>query len=141
VTSPTTTPRRGGPVVGALVLLWLLGLLALLWWLFRIGMEQWANSYSDPVPGAADLDRQASRALLATAVLAVAGAAAITLVAYRLGLVRTAVVFLVLTLVLAVPGLAVAASAYRDLTPAPPPPGPPGHCQEHSGGDTRCPGG
>ncbi|MGW3894099.1 hypothetical protein ACWD6L_02785 [Micromonospora profundi] len=48
-----------------------------------------------------------------------------------------------LTVVIAVPAAPIAVLTVRDLDPAPAPttPGPPGHCVEHSGGDTRCPGG
>lgn len=141
MTSSTVTGRRGGPVVGFLVLVWVLGLLAVAWWVFSLGMRQWADSYSGPGPGTAALNQQGAAAMLVLALLAVGGPAIIALVAYRLRLVRTAVVLLVLSLALAIPGLPVAAFAYRDLRPAPPPAAPPGHCQEHSGGDTRCPGG
>ncbi|MEU1605723.1 hypothetical protein [Micromonospora matsumotoense] len=75
--------------------------------------------------------------------MAAAGPAIITLVAYRLRLVRTAVVFLVLAVVIAVPALPFAVRVGEDLTPVPvaTTPGPPEHCVEYSGGDNRCPGG
>lgn len=143
MTSPTTTAtgRRGGPVIGFLVLLWVCALLAPAWWVFSVGMRQWAANYSDRPADLDGLQRQANLALLIAALVAAGGPAVIALVAYQLRLVRTAIVFLVLAVALAIPGLLVAAHAYRDLTPAPAPPGPPGHCVELSGGDTRCPGG
>lgn len=60
-----------------------------------------------------------------------------------LGDPRWTVAFLVLTLVIAVPAVPFAVLAGRDLDPglAVTTPGPPGHCVEHSGGDTRCLGG
>ncbi|MFC4146060.1 DUF6234 family protein [Micromonospora mangrovi] len=143
MTTPATTAsgRPGGPLVGCLVLLWVGGLLAVAWWVFGIGMHQWAANYSDEPTDVDGLRRQANHALLIGVLVAAGGPAVIAVVAYRLRLVRTAIVFLVLAVVLAIPGLVVAASAYRSLTPAPAPPGPPGHCVELSGGDTRCPGG
>ncbi|MBM7077092.1 hypothetical protein [Micromonospora humida] len=75
-------------------------------------------------------------------VLAVAGPAVIAPVAYRLRLVRTAVVFLVLAVVIAVPVLPFAVRVGHDLTPVPrTTPVAPEHCVEYSGGDNRCPGG
>ncbi|MCI4062599.1 DUF6234 family protein [Micromonospora sp. R77] len=145
MTTATTasTGRRGGPVVGILVLLWVCALLALAWWVFSIGMQQWAANYSD---GPADLDglkRQANLAMLIITVVAAGGPVMIAFVAYRLRLTRTAIVFAVLAALLAIPAMFLAASAYQSLNPAPAPaqPGPPGHCVELSGDDNRCPGG
>ncbi|ADU11401.1 hypothetical protein ML5_5949 [Micromonospora sp. L5] len=129
--------------MGFLVLVWVCGLIAAAMWWAGIGLEQWSVSYGDQPGEFADLRHRASRALMVAASVAMAGPAVIALVAYRLRLVRTAVVFLVLAVVTAVPGGPVAVLAGRDLAPAPAAttPGPPGHCVEHSGGDTRCPGG
>lgn len=137
------TGRRGGPIVGFLVLVWVCGLIAAAVWWAGIGLEQWSVSYGDQPGEFADLKRRASLALLVAALVAAVGPAVVALVAYRLRLVRTAVVFLVLAVVIAVPAGPVAVLASRDLAPAPAAttPGPPGHCVEHSGGDTRCPGG
>ncbi|MFE9688364.1 DUF6234 family protein [Micromonospora sp. NPDC005806] len=137
--SPTTTRWRS--VIGFLVLLWVLGLLALVWWGFTLGMEGWADQHSNGGARAADLRRQGDVLLLVLVAAGAGGPAVIGLVAYRMRLVRTGLVFLVLAVAIGIPGLWVAAHAYRDLTPPPPPPGPPGHCVEFSGGDTRCPGG
>jgi len=57
------------------------------------------------------------------------------------GRVRTSVVYLVLAMVLVVPSYRIAGPAYRTLNPPRPPPPAPTHCMEHSGGDTKCPGG
>ncbi|MFG3577890.1 hypothetical protein [Micromonospora chersina] len=137
------TGRRGGAIVGFLFLLWVCGLVATAVWWVGIGLEQWSASYGDQPGEFEDLRRRASLALLVAALVATVGPALLALVAYRLRLVRTAVVFLVLTVVIAVPAVPFAVLAGRDLDPAPAvtTPGPPGHCVEHSGGDTRCPGG
>ncbi|MFU8871920.1 hypothetical protein [Micromonospora sp. SL4-19] len=141
MTSPTTTARQGGPVVAFLVLLWVLGLLALAWWGFVIGMEGWADQYSNGGARTTETGQRMDRWLLVSIAVAAGGPAVIALTAYGLRLVRTAVVFLVLAVAIGIPGLAVAAAAYRDLNPSPPSPPAPGHCQELSGGDNRCPGG
>ncbi|WP_431878034.1 hypothetical protein [Micromonospora marina] len=135
--------RRGGPIVGFLVLVWVCGLIAVAVWWVGIGLEQWSISYGNQPGEFANLQRRASVALLVAALVATAGPAVIALVAYRLRLVRIAVVFLVLAVVIAVPAVPFAVLAGRDLdpTPAVTNPGPPGHCVERSGGDTRCPGG
>ncbi|WP_328348273.1 hypothetical protein [Micromonospora sp. NBC_00421] len=135
--------RRGGPIVGFLVLVWVCGLIAAAVWWVGIGLEQWSVSYGDRPGEFADLRHRASLALLVAALVATAGPAIIAFVAYRLRLVRTAVVFLVLAVVIAVPALPFAVLVGRNLAPATATttPGPPGHCVEHSGGDTRCPGG
>ncbi|MFG1677571.1 hypothetical protein [Micromonospora sp. NPDC049282] len=129
--------------MGFLVLVWVCGLIATAMWWAGIGLQQWSVSYGDQPGEFADLKRRASLALLVAASVATVGPALIALVAYRLRLVRTAVVFLVLAIVIAVPAVPFAVLAGRDLAPAPAAttPGPPGHCVEHSGGDTRCPGG
>ncbi|MGC3862221.1 hypothetical protein ACPSM1_18740 [Micromonospora chersina] len=129
--------------MGFLVLLWVCGLIATAVWWVGIGLEQWSVSYGDQPGEFESLRRRASVALLVAALAATAGPALIALVAFQLRLVRTAVVFLVLTVVIAVPAVPFAVLAGRDLDPAPAvtTPGAPGHCVEHSGGDTRCPGG
>ncbi|WP_406063412.1 hypothetical protein [Micromonospora sp. NBC_00860] len=138
-----STDRRGTPTVGLLVLVWICALIATAVWWVGIGLQQWSVSYGDQPGAFEDLKRWASVALMVAALVATAGPAIIALVAYQLRLVRTAVVFLVLTVVIGVPAVPIAALAGRDLDPAPAAttPGPPGHCVEHSGGDTRCPGG
>lgn len=129
--------------MGFLVLVWVCGLIAATVWWAGIGLEQWSVSYGDQPGEFADLKRRASLALLVAALVAAVGPAVIALVAHRLRLVRTAVVFLVLAVAIAAPAGPVAVLAGRDLAPAPAAttPGPPWHCVEHSGGDTRCPGG
>ncbi|WP_433125183.1 hypothetical protein ACQPWW_22040 [Micromonospora sp. CA-240977] len=129
--------------MGLLVLVWVCAMVAAAVWWMGIVLEQWSVSYDDQPGELADLKRRASLALLVAASVATAGPALIALVAYHLRLVRTAAVFLVLTVVIAVPAVPIAVGAGGDLDPAPAAttPGPPGHCMEHSGGDTRCPGG
>ncbi|WP_091608437.1 DUF6234 family protein [Micromonospora mirobrigensis] len=126
--------------MGLLVLLWVGGLLALGWWLFTIGMEQWAASYSPGDAGSADLGRRASDAAVFLGLLAAGGPLLIALVASEMRLRRTAIGFLVLAVAVGVPALALGAVAYRDPSPPPPATTVPG-CRELSGGDTRCPGG
>ncbi|MFF5182017.1 hypothetical protein ACFY2Q_28715 [Micromonospora sp. NPDC000316] len=129
--------------MGLLVLVWVCGLVTAAVRVVGIGLEQWSVSYGDQPDAFEDLRRRVSVALLVAAMVATAGPAVIALVAYRLRLVRTAVVFLVLTVVIAVPAVPFAVITGQDLDPGPTltTPGPPGHCVELSGGDTRCPGG
>ncbi|MDG4758588.1 hypothetical protein [Micromonospora sp. WMMD710] len=134
--------RRGGPLVGFLVLVWICGLIAAAVSVVGISLEQWSVSYDGQTGEVEDLQRRVRHALLVVGLVATAGPAVIALVAYRLRLKRTAVVFLVLTVVIAVPAVPIAVLSGWDLDSAPAPtPGPPGHCVEHSGGDNRCPGG
>ncbi|MEV4725688.1 hypothetical protein [Micromonospora humida] len=134
--------QQGGPIVGLLVLLWVGGLTAAAAWWVSIGLEQWNVSNGDQPGTLADLRYRASLALFVAMVLAVAGPAVIAPVAYRLRLVRTAAVFLVLAVVIAVPALPFAVRVGHDLTPVPrTTPVAPEHCVEYSGGDNRCPGG
>lgn len=134
--------RRGGPIVGLVVLLWVGGLIAAVAWWVSIGLEQWNVSNGDQPGTLADLRYRASLALFVAMVVAVAGPAIVALVAYRLRLVRTAVVFLVLAVVIAVPVLPFAVRVGHDLTPVPrTTPVAPEHCVEYSRGDNRCPGG
>ncbi|MEW2143232.1 hypothetical protein AB0869_10505 [Micromonospora vinacea] len=111
------TDRRGGPIVGLLVLVWVCGLIAAAVWWLGIGLEQWSVSYSDQPGEFEDLQRRASLALLVAALVATAGPAIIALVAYTLRRARAAVAFLVLTVVIAVPAVPVAVLAGRDLDP------------------------
>ena len=72
----------------------------------------------------------------------VAGPALIAAVALAGRLVGTGIVYLVLAVLLTLPAGFFAEDAYRRLFPPdPPPPAGPVGCQEHSGGDTTCPGG
>ncbi|MEV4812987.1 DUF6234 family protein [Micromonospora avicenniae] len=137
--------RPGAPwapgAVALLTVAWLVGAVVLLGWIFTIGIEGWADHYSDQGAGADALARKANLALLLLAAEVVAGPAVIAVVARGGLLRRTAAVYLVIALGLGLVAVPVAVGAYRELTPAPPPPPPPTICQEHSGGDTRCPGG
>ncbi|MFG1840323.1 hypothetical protein ACGFH8_18125 [Micromonospora sp. NPDC049175] len=129
--------------MGFLTLVWVCGLIAVALWWMGIALEQWSATYDDQPGEFEDIQRRASQALLVAAMAATAGPALIALVAYHLRLVRTTVVFLVLTVVIAIPAmpLAVAVGGSLDPAPAATTPGPPGHCVVHSGGDNRCPGG
>ncbi|HEX5541576.1 MAG TPA: DUF6234 family protein [Micromonospora sp.] len=140
MTSTAARPWAPAAVV-LLTMVWVAGLLALLWWLFGIGMEGWANSYDSDGARAAELARQSSQALLILAAVAVGGPILIAIVARAGELARTGVVYIVLAILLSLLALPVAAQAYRTVTPPPPPPAVPDGCQEHSGDDTRCPGG
>ena len=141
MTVPTPVRRRFPNTVVVLTVLWVLGICALVLWLFGLGMQGWAEQYSADDAGSAALDRRATTVLLVLAAVVAGGPLVIAGAAFTGKSARTGVVFLVLAAVLAVPALAVAAGAYRSWNPpAPPLPGP-AVCQEHSGGDTRCPGG
>jgi hypothetical protein len=138
MTVPATVRRRYPATVALLTVMWVLGICALVLWLVGLGMQGWAEQYS---ADSAALERRTTTVLLVLAAVVAGGPLVIAGTAFTGGSTRTGVVFLVLAAVLAVPALAVAAGAYRSLNPpAPPPPGP-AVCQEHSGGDTRCPGG
>jgi ABC-type enterobactin transport system permease subunit len=88
----------------------------------------------------ADVRHQAVLGLLLVAVI-VGGPAFIAAVAFAARLVRAGAVFVVIAALLGALILPLAVNTQRQLTPPPEAPGPPGACQEHSGSDTRCPGG
>ncbi|MEU8337809.1 hypothetical protein [Micromonospora sp. WMMA1976] len=99
---------------------------ATVWWV-GTGLEQWSVSYGDQPGEVADLKRRASLALLVAALMTAVGPAVVALVAYRLRLVRTGALFLVLAVVIAVPAVPFAVLVGRDLVPPPAKtPGPPG---------------
>jgi hypothetical protein len=89
--------------------------------------------------------RTGSLLLLAAAVVAVLLPLLAAVLAFRASRPVLGTVYALLTLFLLLPAGLTAREAAQDLggyQPAvPQPPGPPGHCVEHSGGDTRCPGG
>ncbi|MEV6371291.1 DUF6234 family protein [Micromonospora musae] len=128
-------------VVALLTVAWLIGGLVLLGWVFAIGLEGWADQHSNQGGGADALSRKANVVLLLLVAEVVAGPVVIVVVARGGHLRRTAAVYLVIAFGLGVLAVPVAAGAYRELAPPPPPSPPPTRCQEHSGGDTRCPGG
>lgn len=104
------------------------------------GLEAWAEDQSD----SARLDALHHRAAVAAALLAgvaVGGPVLIAVVAFVNRMARAGTVYVVLAVVLAVFALPFAAQN----SPAPSRPSPststPYVCQEHSGGDNRCPGG
>jgi hypothetical protein len=125
--------------VTLLTFLWVAGLLLALYQLFAVGMEQWADRSGGAEVGGAALDRRSDRwGSIFLAVLA-GGPVVTAVVAAVGGLRKTAIGYGVLAVPLIGFALVVASNLHRD-EPAPPP-APPGHCVEHSGGDTRCPGG
>ncbi|MEU5563503.1 hypothetical protein [Micromonospora musae] len=127
-------------VVAFLTVAWLIGGLVLVGWVFAIGLEGWADQHSDQGVGADALARKANVVLLLLAAEVVVGPVVIAVVARGGLLRRTAAVYLVIAFGLGVLAVPVAVGAYRDLAPPPPAPPPSTRCQEHSGGDTRCPG-
>lgn len=120
--------------------LWLAALLVCLYLIFRNGLAAWAGQYDDPQ--AEQVSRQAAHLAVWLAVIAVGGPLLSAGVALVGRFVKTAVVFLVLAALLAVPtGLWVReTNAYLHQYVLEPDQ-PSGACQEYSGGDTRCPGG
>jgi hypothetical protein len=126
-------PTKSATAVAVLTLVWVLALGALVVWLFGLGMQGWADGGAS-----ADLERRTTTVLILLAATAAGGPAVIAVVAFNGRLVRTGVVYSVLAGLLAVP---LTVAALRAPAPSPSPdPGPP-VCQEHSGSDTRCPGG
>lgn len=130
--------------VPLLTLGWILGVAILLWQAFGVDMEQWASGYSDDGGIRREqLARKGAWLLLWLAVVVAGAPLLIAAVAAAGRLVRTAIVYGILAFLLAVPAGLLVRGSLRTLDP-PPPPVPPsrlGHCVEHSGGDTRCPGG
>jgi hypothetical protein len=119
--------------VAVLTVVWILALAALAVWLFGLGMQGWADGGSS-----AGLERRTTAVLIALAATAAGGPAVIAVVAFNGRLVKTGIAYSVLAALLAVP----LAAALRESAPPPPAPGTgPFPCQEHSGSDTRCPGG
>ncbi|MFI6231316.1 hypothetical protein ACIBCR_28870 [Micromonospora echinospora] len=137
--SPPTHRRAGA--VALLTVLWLLAALALLGWTFAIGIQGWADQHGSGGADPAGAGRRGSGVLLALYLTAAGGPVVIAVVAFAGRLVRTGAVYLALALLLGAFGLPFGEAAARDLVPPPPVPSGPGGCQEHSGGDTRCPGG
>jgi hypothetical protein len=140
MTTSATAPRWTSTTVGLLVVAWVLAFPAVVVWLFGIGMQGWADQHSG-TDRSAELQRSAAHALFTLAALISGGPALIAVVAFAGRLRRTGIVFTVLAVAGAVLAVPVAGEAFRTVEPAAPPPSAPTVCQEHSGGDTRCPGG
>ena len=138
VTIPGTERRtQAASWVAVLSLLWFVTVVPLALFGF---FASWSLS-SEPNP-----DRfRGAACFLAAGVLTVLLPLTATVVALRGGRPVLGTVYVVLTLLLAVPGVVLVLGAADTLgwwEPSPPPaPAGPGGCQEHSGGDTRCPGG
>ncbi|BFU47409.1 hypothetical protein KRMM14A1004_56460 [Krasilnikovia sp. MM14-A1004] len=129
------------PAVALLTVGWVLATLALAWWWFGIGMAMWADEQSDSGAHWAGLHHQEAVAAMWLAGAAVGGPALIAVVAFATRMPKAGTVYVVLAVVLSVPVLPIVARAGHTLAPPPPPSPVPTVCQEHSGGDTRCPGG
>jgi hypothetical protein len=144
VTRMTTSrpAQRWAPTaVTLLTIAWLLAVPALAWRCFGIGLQGWADEQDNGGAHAAELRRQAATAALLLAGVAAGGPALLAVVAFAGRMVKTGAVYIVLTVLLSAPALVAAAEADRTLNPSPPPRPAPTFCQEHSGDDTRCPGG
>lgn len=128
------------PAVGVLTVGWIVGLVAVLWWLWSLAWEGWADQVSGRT--SPDLAARAFLALVVLVGVAVGGPLLIAAIAWRRKRTRAAVVHGVLAAVLAAVCLPVLAVAVRQRADEQGPSGPRSVvCQEHSGGDTRCPGG
>jgi hypothetical protein len=128
------------PAVALTTLAWIAGVLVCLYLLFANGMHAWAAQYDDGTR-TEDLARQSAHLSLWLAAVAVGGPALAAAFALAGRYLKTMIVYVVLTVLMAVPAVLVAASASRSLTPAVAPREPVTVCQEHSGSDNRCPGG
>ncbi|MDG4834670.1 DUF6234 family protein [Solwaraspora sp. WMMD1047] len=140
-TSTDVAPRWAAPTVALLTLAWLAATLALLWAAFAIGMEAWSDQHSNNGDRAEELGRRGSWAGLRLIAVALGGPLLIAAVAFAGRLVKTGVAYLFLAILVGALTAPLAMNSARNLAPEPPPPSAPGGCQEHSGGDTRCPGG
>ncbi|KAB1159179.1 DUF6234 family protein [Micromonospora sp. DSM 115977] len=140
MTSSTPAARSRYALV-LLTVVWVVACLALLWWLFTIGMEGWADHHSNGGGRSAEFGRRSARALLLLAATAAGGPAVIALVAFGCRYRRTGLVYLLLAVVAAAALAPAVADAARTLRPPAAPLPAPTTCQEHSGGDSRCPGG
>ena len=127
--------------VSLLTAAWVLGTAALVGWWFVIGLEGWADQHSNAGMRSAELARREVEAVLLMAVVAAGGPALIAVVAATGRLFRTGLCYLTLAVVISVIAVPVAVDAYSALKPAVPQPPRSTVCQDHSGGDTRCPGG
>ncbi|HEX6685995.1 MAG TPA: hypothetical protein VF062_24675 [Candidatus Limnocylindrales bacterium] len=144
--SPTAevAPRRASNksiAVGLLSIAWVVAIVALVGWLFSIGLSQLADSYdAGSEATAGHLARSAKAGLWLAAVLAV-GPVCLAALARAARMRRTFIGFVVLAGLLVPVGAVGAAGMWRTLHPTAPPPSAPAHCVEFSGGNATCPGG
>jgi hypothetical protein len=139
----TTSPpaQRWAPTaVALLTIVWVLAVLALAWRCFGIGLEGWADDQTYGGAHSAGQHRKAAAAVLLLAGVAAGGPALIAVVAFSGRMTRAGAVYVALAIALGALALPAVALADRTRTPSPPPPSGPTICQEHSGGDNRCPG-
>ena len=138
VTSTAAEHRsRAGSWVAVLSLLWFVTVPPLVLYGFFAGLSFSSQPNPDEGKGAV--------CFVAAGLLTVLLPLIATVVAFGGGRPALGGVYLVLTLLLAVPGVGLTLGGLQTLGgPGPAPastPGGPGGCQEHSGGDTQCPGG
>jgi hypothetical protein len=135
-----SAPARVAPWVGLLTVGWLIVMAALVWMMFGVGMEGWADQMDNGGARHAELAAKADRLLLASAAAAVGGPVAIAVVAFTGRLDRTGMVYLLLAAVLMVPAVYLVRLNVRPSQPAPEPL-PSNYCVQHSGAGPSCPGG
>jgi hypothetical protein len=137
-------PRRASSLsvtVALLSVAWIIAILALTWLLFSIGLQQWADSYSDNGEAANGYAVQSAQAGLWLAAVLAVGPVLLAALARAGRMRKTFVVFVILSVLLVPVGAVGGAEMWRTLQPNTPPPSQPTHCVEFSGGDTSCPGG
>ncbi len=128
------------PPLGLLTALWIAGVLAVMWRLVNLAFQGWADQFSGRPATLRDQD--VSLAFLLLVAVGVGGPLVIAVVAQVTRRPRAAQVYAVLAVALGVASIPLLASALQNPTwPRSPEPRRPPVCQEHSGGDNRCPGG
>jgi hypothetical protein len=134
-TDADTRRSRAGAWAVLLTVLWVVGVPYLL---LSGAMSGWQfKSYE---PRSAESVAAAARYYLAAGIVAVVLPLLVTVIALYGRRTLMATIYLILTLIALMPVLTLTASGGTPFERTPPSYGP-GACQEHSGGDTRCPGG
>jgi hypothetical protein len=128
-------------VVGLAIFGWSMAICAMGGWLLSIGMSQWADSYDGDSQAMSGHAAESARAGLWLAAVLAVGPVLLAVLARAARMRRTFGVFVVLAVLLVPAGAVAASGSWRTLHPPAPPPPAPTHCMEHSGGDSRCPGG
>ena len=123
MTSSTPAARSRYALV-LLTVLWVVACLALLWWLFTIGMEGWADQHSNGGGRSAEFGRRSARALLFWRRWQRADRPSSRWWRSAAGTVRTGLVYLFLAVVIAAALTPAVVDAARTLRPpAAPAPG------------------